>query len=111
MTTHARALAPMPSSKFDALFDASEAIGNLIVRNFRNGDRIAPLGMIGHRKVQDLFVDNKVPPAQRASFPLVEMQGAIAWIPGLARARVGLVTEATENVTLIRAAAISPAHH
>ena len=99
--------AGIPASKFEALFDASEAQGNLIVRSFRNGDRIAPLGMRGHRKVQDIFVDHKVSRAKRATFPIVELKGEVAWLPGLVRGRVGLITEATENVLLIRATTIS----
>jgi tRNA(Ile)-lysidine synthase len=110
-TTLARASAPTPASKFEAFFDASEANGNLIVRNFRNGDRIAPLGMSGHRKVQDIFVDNKLARANRSSFPIVELKGAIAWLPGIVRGRVGLVTEATEKVMLIRAATITIGQH
>ena len=98
-----RASAAIPSTRFEALFDASEAGGNLIVRDFRSGDRIVPLGMRGHRKVQDIFVDNKIAPARRASFPVVELKGFIAWLPGLVRGSVGLVTEATENVLHVRA--------
>jgi tRNA(Ile)-lysidine synthase len=110
-TMLARASAPMPANKFEAFFDASEANGNLMVRNFRIGDRIAPLGMSGHRKVQDIFVDNKLARANRSAFPIVELKGAIAWLPGIVRGRVGLVTEATQKVMLIRAATISTGQH
>ena len=37
-----------------------QAAGKLTVRNFREGDRIAPLGMSGHRKVKDIFIDHKL---------------------------------------------------
>jgi tRNA(Ile)-lysidine synthase len=103
MTTRPRRSTSSPASKFEALFDAAEAEGNLVVRNFRAGDRIAPLGMDGHRKVQDILVDNKVAMGKRASFPIVELDGVIAWLPGLVRGGVGLVTEATEKVLHIRA--------
>ncbi len=103
MTTVARKSAVEPSSKFEALFDQAQASGELIVRSFRKGDRIAPLGMTGHRKVKDIFIDHKLATSARAVFPIVEMRGAIAWIPGLVRGRVGLVTERTENVLRIRA--------
>jgi tRNA(Ile)-lysidine synthase len=103
MTAVARQSANTPATKFEALFDAAEAEGNLVVRNFRVGDRIAPLGMEGHRKVQDILVDNKVAIGKRASFPIVELDGVIAWLPGLVRGGVALVTEATEKVLHIRA--------
>ncbi|HVN27648.1 MAG TPA: tRNA lysidine(34) synthetase TilS [Candidatus Binataceae bacterium] len=103
MMTLPRAEAPAPANRFEALFDASQATGKLTVRNFRSGDRIAPLGMTGHRKVQDIFVDRKVAVAKRGSYPIVELDHEIAWLPGLLRGRVGLVTEASQNVMLIRA--------
>ena len=103
ITTVSREAAGAPRSKFEALFDGVEASVGLIVRNFRRGDRIAPLGMTGHRKVQDVFVDNKLTIGKRATFPIVELKGAVAWLPGIVRGRVGLVTEATERVLHVRA--------
>ena len=103
MTMVSREAAVAPQNKFEALFDAAEATGELIVRSFRPGDRIAPIGMTGHRKVKDIFVDNKLAIGRRASFPIVELKGAIAWLPGIVRGRVGLVTEATESVLQVRA--------
>ncbi len=103
--------ASTPASKMEALFDGAEASGELIVRTFRHGDRIAPLGMTGHRKIKDIFVDNKLAMGRRASFPIVELKGAIAWVPGIVRGRVGLVTEATEQVLRVRATGTSNGHH
>jgi len=100
----ARGSVSSPESKFEALFDASAASKGLVVRSFCSGDRIAPLGMTGHRKIKDIFVDNKVPVARRASFPIVELGGAIAWLPGLVRGSVGLLTEASMSVWHVRAA-------
>jgi tRNA(Ile)-lysidine synthase len=46
---------------------------------------MAPLGMAGHtRSLQDLFVDRRIPRADRASLPVVECDGEVAWIPGVA---------------------------
>lgn len=90
-------------NKFEAFFDAREASQGLIARNFRPGDRIAPLGMSGHRKVKDVFIDNKLSPSNRLTFPVIELNCALAWLPGLVRGRVGLVTEATTSVLRLRA--------
>ena len=100
-----------PGSKMEALFDGAEASGELIVRTFRHGDRVAPLGITGHRKIKHLFIDNKLPISRRASFPIVELKGAIAWVPGIVRGRVGLVTEATEQVLHVRAIRGAIRHH
>jgi tRNA(Ile)-lysidine synthase len=65
------------------------AIGrrHVVVRSWRPGDRIAPLGLAGSKKVQDIFVDAKVPVLRRGAVPLVVCGGRIAWIPGYRVAR------------------------
>lgn len=54
----------------------------LTVRGRLPGDKIRPLGLNGGRKVQDVFVDGRVPAADRDAYPLVLCGGEIAWIPG-----------------------------
>lgn len=93
-----RAQAPMPPDAFEAVFDAQEIRAGLSVRNFNRGDRIAPLGVRGSRKVKDVFIDNKIPPQQRGRFPVVSLEGRVAWLPGLVRSNVALVTEHTAEV-------------
>ncbi len=90
-------------SKNRAWFDAEAIDRGLIVRNFNQGDRIAPLGMSGTRKVQDVFVDRKTPRARRASWPMVVAEGQIVWIPGLIRSRFGLVDPASREVLEVEA--------
>ena len=55
---------------------------NLKVRNVLPGDRFKPLGMKGSRKIQDIFVDKKVPRLKRSSVPIVLNENEIIWIPG-----------------------------
>ena len=57
----------------------------LELRRWRAGDRIAPTGLHGHsRKLQDVFVTAKVPPAVRATLPILAdaITGEILWVPG-----------------------------
>ena len=57
----------------------------LTVRNRRPGDRMRPLGAPGHRKLQDLFVDRKIPRAERDRVPvIVDTQDRIVWVVGVA---------------------------
>jgi len=94
----------------EVLFDASVIGDALVVRNFREGDRIQPLGMDGSRKVQDVFTDRKLPRERRRSWPLVVARGgAIVWIPQMARSRAALVTSATRKVLSLSARMIAPA--
>jgi len=55
----------------------------LVVRAWRPGDRMRPLGMEGTRKVQDIFTDRKAPRHARARTPIVEGPRGIAWVAGL----------------------------
>ena len=54
----------------------------LTLRSWRPGDRFRPLGMSGEKKLQDFFVDCKVPRDERARIPLLVAGGRIAWVIG-----------------------------
>ena len=63
---------------------ALPAAAPLVVRSWRFGDRYRPLGLGGRsRKLQDLFVDRKVPRDERTRVPLVlDAAGRVIWIVG-----------------------------
>jgi tRNA(Ile)-lysidine synthase len=56
----------------------------LTVRAWRDGDRMRPAGLGGSKSLQDLFTDRKVPRALRRSLPVVEADGEIVWVAGVA---------------------------
>jgi tRNA(Ile)-lysidine synthase len=56
----------------------------LIVRAWRDGDRMRPAGLGGSKSLQDLFTDRKVPRALRRTLPVVESEGEIVWVAGVA---------------------------
>lgn len=96
--------ASMPrANQMEALFDADEIEGQLMVRSFWHGDRIQPLGMTGTRKIHDVFTDRKVPRERRATWPIVQSGKGILWIPGMVRSRYALVTETTKNLLQLKA--------
>ena len=66
-----------------------DAVGNrpLTLRTRRPGDRIAPTGMVGTRRIQDLFVDAKLPREARDHLPLLFCGDTLAWVPGYRVAR------------------------
>jgi len=68
----------------DVLLDPAAASAGLVVRPWRHGDRMRPAGLGGTKTLQDLFTDSKVPRAERASVPVVEAGGEVAWVAGLA---------------------------
>lgn len=72
------------------------ALGETVtVRGWRDGDRIRSLGLGGTKTLQDLFTDRKVPRELRRSLPVVEANGEIAWVAGLAVGERFAASEAT----------------
>lgn len=66
-----------------ALLDSSKLTYPLRVRSPREGDRFVPSGMKGSKKLQDLFVDHKVPRRKRSQVPVVLSGGEICWVVGM----------------------------
>jgi tRNA(Ile)-lysidine synthase len=56
--------------------------GPLSLRAWRPGDRFQPLGLPGAKKLQDFFVDAKVPREERSRIPLLVVGEEIAWVVG-----------------------------
>ncbi|MBX5470095.1 MAG: tRNA lysidine(34) synthetase TilS [Thermoleophilaceae bacterium] len=68
----------------EALLDAGSLGQSVTVRSWRPGDRMRPAGLGGTKTLQDLFTDRKVPRGLRATLPVVEAGGEIAWVAGVA---------------------------
>ena len=69
----------------------------LLVRSWRPGDRMRPLGLGGSKSLQDLFTARRVPRRRRASVAVVESGGEIAWVAGVATSDSFKVTEETRE--------------
>ena len=76
----------------------------LAIRSRRQGDRFRPLGLTRRKKLQDFFVDRKIPREMRDSLPLV-VDGAdrIVWVVGESVAEDFRVTEPSRGVILLKA--------
>lgn len=86
-------------SEDTAWFDLAALPFPLCVRSRRAGDRMEPYGLDGSKKVQDLFVDAKIPRSRRDAVPLLtDSAGRILWIPGVRRSRHALVGPDTREV-------------
>ena len=86
----------------EAMLDRASITGTLKVRNWEHGDRIKPLGLGGSKKVQDVFMDRKIPREARSSIPLVEDDGKILWVAGLAVSELAKVTDSTQEAILLK---------
>ena len=67
---------------FVCLSAAKVAGRDLVFRSWRPGDRMEPLGMVGHKKLSDIFTDRKVPRRERDWQVVVECGGEIAALAG-----------------------------
>ncbi|MHB0913199.1 MAG: tRNA lysidine(34) synthetase TilS [Armatimonadota bacterium] len=91
-----------PAGSPEAVLDAGAVSGKLIVRNWRPGDRVHPLGLVGTKKVQDIFVDAKIPREGRALVPIIEDGDKILWVAGLVVSEEAKVTESTREFLVLR---------
>ncbi|MBN2233774.1 MAG: tRNA lysidine(34) synthetase TilS [Opitutales bacterium] len=82
--------------------DALKSRGGLYVSSWKMGDGYHSLGAPGWKKLQDQFVNRKIPATARRVLPVVRIPftDAIVWVPGLPPCEQGRVTESTK--TLLR---------
>jgi len=78
-----------------AVFDAADLHFPLSVTAPSDGDRMQPLGMTGSKKVSDLFIDEKVPKAERDGTPVVRNGDEIVWVAGVRMSEPYKVTPST----------------
>ena len=76
------------SSNFICRLDASESKLPLYLRTRKNGDKMSLKGMLGNRKINDIFIDEKITPDERNLWPiLVDSDNKIVWLPGLKKSK------------------------
>ncbi|MDO8885913.1 tRNA lysidine(34) synthetase TilS [Candidatus Oleimmundimicrobium sp.] len=65
-----------------ANLDADKVHFPIQVRNHLPGDKFFPLGLKGEKKLQDYFVDVKLPERLRDKVPIILSEGEIIWVVG-----------------------------
>lgn len=93
----------LPADLMEAVFDLDYLSGALSVRNFRRADRFQPLGMAGHKKIKDLFIEKRLPLSIRVSWPLLVLGQEVLWIPGYGRSATACVSTKTTAVLHLKA--------
>jgi tRNA(Ile)-lysidine synthase len=91
-----------PADPWQAWLDADVVGEELRVRSRQPGDRFQPLGLAGEKKLQDFFVDARVPRAQRDAVPLVCGSPGIIWVVGHRIDERVRVTDSTRRVLRLR---------
>ena len=85
------------NGKTTAVFDADITGTTLMVRPREKGDFFYPMGFGKKKKLQDFFVDEKVPRDERDAIPLVVSGTDILWIAGHRGDERFKVTEGTKR--------------
>ena len=86
-----------------AVVAGAQVTGGLFVRNWRPGDALRPFGLGGTKKLQDLFVDRKVPRVARHRLPLVvDRYDRVVWVPGHALDEVYRASAGGSGVVVLK---------
>lgn len=78
--------------------DADRLQWPLVVRPWRAGDRVRPLGMAGTRLVSDVLTEARVRPSERERQLVILSGESVCWVVGHRVGHPFRVTEATEQV-------------
>lgn len=83
--------------------DAAQVGEPLVARNWRQGDRLQPMGLQGHRKLSDIFIDKRIPVTLRHRIPVVCDDKGIVWVVGVCIAHRVRCTDTTARTLHLRA--------
>lgn len=92
----------LPNGKFIKFVEESKINDNFIcrlnskdvsiplhVRTRKNGDKMVVKGMMGHKKLNDIFINSKIPMHERDMWPVVvDSNETIVWLPGLKKSNL-----------------------
>ena len=81
-----------------AYFDYDSIEGPVLIRKPMPGDKMVPLGMKGHRKLKEIFIDDKIPRARRPSIPILCAGKEILWAAGVRQSELHKVGPGTKRV-------------
>ncbi len=75
-------------NNFYCRLNSTEVVLPLHVRSRQKGDRMYVKGMLGRKKISDIFIDEKIPLDERKMWPIVvDSEGKIVWLPGLKKSK------------------------
>ena len=76
------------TSNYIIRLNSKELSMPLYVRNRKDGDRIIIKGMSGHKKVSEIFINEKIKTNERKLWPIVlDSKDNIVWIPGIKKSK------------------------
>lgn len=88
----------IPKNIYTKWFDYDRIIGNLVVRQRRNGDYIRIGDNLGKKKVKDVFIDMKTPRDDRDKALIIADDSEVLWIVGYRTNDAYKVTANTKTI-------------
>jgi tRNA(Ile)-lysidine synthase len=87
-------------TKVDCL-DPQKLVGDIVLRNWRAGDRFWPVGSRGLRKLKEFFRERKIPLARRKYWPVLVCSGQIVWVRGFPPAKALAATGKSQQMLIV----------
>ncbi|MDO5048030.1 MAG: tRNA lysidine(34) synthetase TilS [Anaerococcus sp.] len=84
-----------------AYFDLDKVNFPLRIRYRKAGDKFRPLGMGGHKKLKDFFIDQKIDKNKRSKIPLILSDSSIIWVVGMRMSEDYKVDSTSKNILKI----------
>jgi tRNA(Ile)-lysidine synthase len=81
--------------------DPQKLLGELVLRNWRAGDKFDPMGSGRVRKLKELFSERKIPEIQRKVWPVLLCDGVIVWVRGFPPGSRVAATDQTPRVLVV----------
>jgi tRNA(Ile)-lysidine synthase len=90
----------------EAVLDLSKLSFPLIVRKWKQGDKMRPIGMQGHKKVSDILIDKKLSVPEKEKVWVLVSGEEIVWINELVVCEDYKVTSETTSVLRVESLGI-----
>jgi tRNA(Ile)-lysidine synthase len=85
-------------SKAEVYLDFEKLSLPLHLRGWQEGDKMLPLGMQGHIKLHDIFINRKIPKWKRHLIPILHDTDHILWLTGIIPSDEAKVTQNTKQL-------------
>lgn len=82
--------------------DFDKVSGQMWIRTRKTGDRFAPLGLGGSKKLKDYMIDKKIPQKERQEIPLLCDRSGIIWVIGYGLSDNYKITDKTKRVLRVK---------
>lgn len=93
----------IPANASEAYIDLKQVQFPIILRKWRTGDYLYPLGMnMKKKKVSRLLIDEKIPLHQKEDIRILECSKRIAWVSGIRLDERFKVKDSTEQVLVVK---------